>query len=47
LGWATTGACPGPIYALIGNGITVFIVVLTSALLGSIVYDVIKKNLPH
>tara|TARA_B100000676_G_C18012373_1_gene807488 strand:- start:1171 stop:1584 length:414 start_codon:yes stop_codon:yes gene_type:complete len=47
LGWATTGACPGPIYALIGNGITVFIVVLTSALLGSIVYDAIKKNLPH
>jgi uncharacterized membrane protein YedE/YeeE len=47
LGWALTGACPGPIYALIGNGVLVFIVVLTSALFGSIVYDFIKKYLPH
>tara|TARA_B100001094_G_C17836781_1_gene625946 strand:+ start:92 stop:505 length:414 start_codon:yes stop_codon:yes gene_type:complete len=47
LGWALTGACPGPIYALIGNGIIVFIVVLTAALIGSIVYDLIKKHLPH
>lgn len=47
LGWALTGACPGPIYALIGNGVLVFIVVLTAALLGSIVYDLIKKYLPH
>ena len=47
LGWALTGACPGPIYALIGNGIMVFIVVLTAALVGSIVYDLIKKYLPH
>ena len=47
LGWALTGACPGPIYALIGNGILVFIVVLTAAIIGSIVYDLIKKYLPH
>ena len=47
LGWSLTGACPGPIYALIGNGVLVFIVVLTSALFGSIVYDFIKKYLPH
>ena len=47
LGWALTGACPGPIYALIGNGILVFIVVLTAALIGSIVYDLVKKHLPH
>ncbi len=47
LGWALTGACPGPIYALIGNGLMVFIVVLTAALIGSIVYDLIKKHLPH
>tara|TARA_B100001173_G_scaffold35860_1_gene27788 strand:+ start:1178 stop:1591 length:414 start_codon:yes stop_codon:yes gene_type:complete len=47
LGWALTGACPGPIYALIGNGVLVFIVVLTAALVGSIVYDLIKKYLPH
>jgi uncharacterized membrane protein YedE/YeeE len=47
LGWALTGACPGPIYALIGNGVLVFVVVLTAALIGSIVYDLIKKYLPH
>lgn len=47
LGWALTGACPGPIYALIGNGIMVFVVVFTAALIGSIVYDLIKKYLPH
>ena len=47
LGWALTGACPGPIYSLIGNGITVFVVVLTASLSGSIVYDLIKKYLPH
>ena len=47
LGWALTGACPGPIYALIGNGIMVFIVVLTADLVGSIIYDLIKKYLPH
>ena len=47
LGWALTGACPGPIYALIGNGIMVFVVVLTTALIGSIVYDLVKKHLPH
>ena len=44
LGWALTGACPGPIYALIGNGLMVFVVVLTAALIGSIVYDLIKKH---
>ena len=47
LGWALTGACPGPIYALIGNGVPVFVIVLTAALIGSIVYDLIKKHLPH
>jgi uncharacterized membrane protein YedE/YeeE len=47
LGWALTGACPGPIYALIGNGLMVFVAVLTAALIGSIVYDLIKKHLPH
>ena len=47
LGWALTGACPGPIYSLIGNGVTVFVVVLAASLIGSIVYDLIKKYLPH
>jgi len=47
LGWGITGACPGPIFALIGNGVTVMIVVLLSALLGTLVYGNIRSRIPH
>jgi uncharacterized membrane protein YedE/YeeE len=47
LGWAMTGACPGPIAALIGSGQTVFVVVLVSAILGTYVYGLLQKRLPH
>ena len=47
LGWAMTGACPGPIYALIGSGSTVFIAVLASAVLGTWVYGRLRDKLPH
>jgi uncharacterized protein len=47
LGWALTGACPGPIYMIIGTGVSVFVVVLLSAVLGTFVYGVIRKKLPH
>ncbi len=47
LGWALVGACPGPIYILIGAGFWVFIVVLIGALLGTFFYGVIKEKLPH
>lgn len=47
LGWAFTGACPGPIAALIGAGQTVFIVVLLSAVAGTYVYGLLQKRLPH
>jgi uncharacterized protein len=47
LGWALTGACPGPIFALLGSGLTVFAIVLLSALAGTFVYGVWQKNLPH
>ena len=46
-GWAITGACPGPLFALIGNGITVIIVVLLSAIAGTWVYGLIRNKLPH
>jgi uncharacterized membrane protein YedE/YeeE len=46
-GWAMTGACPGPLYALIGSGTLVFVVVLFSALLGTFVYGLIKDKIPH
>lgn len=47
LGWAMAGACPGPIYTLIGNGYTVIFVVLASALLGTLSYGLLRKKLPH
>lgn len=47
LGWALTGACPGPMYTLLGNGFTVFIVVIASALLGTFVYGLLRDTLPH
>lgn len=46
-GWAVTGACPGPLFALIGNGTTVIIVTLLSAIAGTWVYGKIRKHLPH
>lgn len=47
LGWALTGACPGPIYALIGSGSTTFIVVLLSAVFGTWVYGRLRESLLH
>ncbi|MFT3683104.1 MAG: YeeE/YedE thiosulfate transporter family protein [Ferruginibacter sp.] len=47
LGWAITGACPGPLYALIGYGVTVIIIVLLSAIAGTWVYGKIRNRLPH
>jgi uncharacterized membrane protein YedE/YeeE len=47
LGWAMTGACPGPIYTLIGNGYGVILVVLASALMGTLAYGILRKRLPH
>jgi uncharacterized membrane protein YedE/YeeE len=47
LGWAMTGACPGPIYILIGNGFSVFVIVLLSAVLGALAYGALRSKLPH
>lgn len=46
-GWAITGACPGPLYALIGSGFSVIIVTLLSAIAGTWVYGYFKDKLPH
>lgn len=46
-GWALTGACPGPFYALIGTGAHIMLVPLASALLGTWVYGRIREKLPH
>jgi len=47
LGWAITGACPGPLYAQIGNGFIVVVVTLLSAIFGTWLYGFFKDNLPH
>lgn len=47
LGWALLGACPGPIFALIGSGITVMVLALASALLGTMAYGYLRPHLPH
>src|SRR5262245_4022373 len=46
-GWALTGACPGPLFALIGSGATVIIVTLFSAIVGTWVYGYLREKLPH
>jgi uncharacterized membrane protein YedE/YeeE len=47
LGWALTGACPGPLYALVGAGVPVMAVGLVAALAGTWVYGLIRDKLPH
>ncbi len=46
-GWALTGACPGPLYALVGSGATVILVALLSAIAGTWVYGLLREKLPH
>ena len=47
LGWALSGACPGPMYILVGTGAFSVLIVIASALLGTYVYGIIKDKLPH
>lgn len=46
-GWAITGACPGPLFAQIGMGVTVIIITLLSAIAGTFVYGYFRNKLPH
>ncbi|WP_405199034.1 YeeE/YedE family protein [Christiangramia sp. LLG6405-1] len=47
LGWALAGACPGPIYTLIGAGYVAVIVVFLAAMLGTFVYGLLRDKLLH
>jgi uncharacterized protein len=47
LGWGLVGACPGPIFALIGGGASVMMVALVSALAGTWAYALLRPHLPH
>jgi uncharacterized membrane protein YedE/YeeE len=46
-GWALTGACPGPLFALVGSGAGVIAVVLVAAVAGMWVYGSVRSRLPH
>ena len=47
LGWAMTGACPGPMFTLVGQGTLVMLVVVVSAVFGTLVYGMVRNKLPH
>ena len=47
LGWALAGVCPGPMFILIGSGVTVLIVFLLAAMTGTVLYGVLRPKLPH
>ena len=47
LGWAMTGACPGPMYALVGSGTTVFLISIAMGILGVLAYAALRSKLPH
>jgi uncharacterized membrane protein YedE/YeeE len=47
LGWALTGACPGPLFALVGAGVPVMVVAIGTALAGTWFYGFVRPRLPH
>lgn len=47
LGWALAGACPGPMFTLVGAGFLPILVVILFATLGTLLYGVIRDKLPH
>jgi uncharacterized protein len=47
LGWAITGACPGPMWVLVGNGFLVVLVYIAAAVAGTWAYGLMRHKLPH
>ena len=47
LGWSMTGACPGPMYALVGSGTTVMLLAVLAGVFGVYVYAALREKLPH
>jgi uncharacterized membrane protein YedE/YeeE len=47
MGWALTGACPGPLYVLLGNGAIMVVVIILAAVLGTWLYGYFSDKLPH
>ncbi len=47
LGWGLVGACPGPIFILLGAGFYSVILVFAGAMLGTFIYGILRNTLPH
>ena len=47
LGWAMTGACPGPMFTLLGAGFFIMFVVIAFAIIGTWVYGAVRDKIPH
>jgi uncharacterized membrane protein YedE/YeeE len=47
LGWALTGACPGPLFAQLGSGIGSAAVLILAALAGTWTYSALRERLPY
>lgn len=47
LGWALVGACPGPLFALLGAGYWTILVVIFGAIVGTFTYGLLRNKLPH
>lgn len=47
LGWAMTGACPGPMFTLVGHGVWSMLIVIISAVGGTYAYGLLRDKLPH
>ncbi len=47
LGWAITGACPGPLFAQLGSGVGAAAVMIVAALAGTWTYSALRKKLPY
>jgi uncharacterized membrane protein YedE/YeeE len=47
MGWSLAGACPAPMFILLGSGATVFIIYLIFAMTGTFLYGLLRNRLPH
>lgn len=47
IGWSLTGACPGPLFVLLGAGFIPVLVVIAAALIGTYAYGALRSKLPH
>lgn len=47
LGWALAGACPGPMFTLVGAGYTPILIVIVASIIGTFLYGLFKDRLPH